>query len=167
MSHPRETLAVEGEGWCRVAYVDMARSHVKQLAREALGLADVVEDCDGDLPFRHGSAAVFVTVRSDGKRFKAWSRAVAGLRPTVAVLREVNDANLALETARVVVRGDCVFVEGVLPVEDATAAGFRALYDEVADAADRLGSMLVAVHGGATWFSDDDVCPGCGAGEES
>jgi hypothetical protein len=171
LSHPRETVDlegdVEGEGWYRVAYVDMARSHVKQLAREALGLADVLEDCDGDLPFRHGTAAVFVTVRTDGQRFKVWSRAVSGLKPTVAVLREVNDANLSLETARVVVRGDGVFVEGVLPVESGTPAGFRALYDEVAGLADRLGSMLVAVHGGATWFSDDDVCPECGAGEES
>ena len=142
----------------------MARSHVRELAREAFGLTEVKEDADGDLPFRAGTAAVFVTLRRDGLRLKVWSRAVAGLKPTVAVLREVNDANLGLETARVLCRGDHVYVEGVLPVEDCTPARLKDLFDEVADTADGLGQMLTAVHGGATWFDEaDEVCPGCGS----
>lgn len=150
-----------------MAFVDMARSHVKELVREGLGLREVVEDCDGDLPFRQGTAAWFISVRSDGQRLKVWSRAVLGLRATAAVLREVNDANLTLEAAKVVVRGDAVFVEGLLPVEDCTAQRLEALCLEVSQCADGLGQMLVAVHGGSTWFTDadDDVCPECGSSD--
>ena len=32
----------------------MARSHVKELAREAFELNELVVDADGDLPFHHG-----------------------------------------------------------------------------------------------------------------
>jgi hypothetical protein len=42
-----------------MAYVDMARSHVKELARQGIGLTELVEDFDGDLPFRRGTAAYF------------------------------------------------------------------------------------------------------------
>lgn len=41
---------------------DMARSHVKELAREAFGLDEVVVDEDGDLPFPYGTAMVYVSV---------------------------------------------------------------------------------------------------------
>lgn len=146
----------------------MARSHVKELVRQGLGLTEVVEDCDGDLPFRQGSAAWFISTREDGQRLRVWSRAVLGIKATAAVLREVNDANLSLEVARVVVRGQAVFVEGVLPVEDCSPERLELLCREVSMCADGLGQLLVAVHGGSTWFDDvgaagEGACPECGS----
>ncbi len=143
----------------------MARSHVKQLVRDGMGLTEVLEDCDGDLPFRQGSAAYFISTRADGLKVKVWSRAVAEVKPTVGVLREVNDANIGLETARVIVRGQHIYVEGVLPVEATTGEQLADLCREVAVVADELGSMVAAVHGGFTWFSGDDTECQCGAGE--
>lgn len=146
-----------------MAYVDMARSHVKELVREGMGLTELVEDCDGDLPFRRGRAAYFISTRMDGMKLRVWSRAVAEVKPTVGVLREVNDANLGLETARVVVRGLDVLVEGILPIDSCSAEQLADLCREVGGTADELGTMIVAVHGGSTWFSDDDTECHCGA----
>ena len=146
-----------------MAYVDMARSHVKELVRQGMDLTDLVEDCDGDLPFRRGTAAYFISTRMDGVKLRVWSRAVGDIKPTVAVLREVNAANVGLEIARVIVRGGDVFVEGILPIDPCSAEQLAELCLEVGLVADELGSMIAAVHGGSTWFSDDDNACQCGA----
>ena len=126
----------------------MARSHVKELAREAFELTEVVVDADGDLPFPHGTAVFYVSVVADGRLVRVWSRAVDGLAVTKPVLREVNDANAWLVLARTWVHDDAVMVEGCMPVETLAVRDFRALCLEVGSTADRLGSMLAAVHGG-------------------
>ena len=77
-----------------------------------------------------------------------WSRAVDGLAVTKPVLREVNDANAWLVLSRTWVQGNGVMVEGCLPVETMRSEDLRALCSEVGTTADRLGSMLSAVHGG-------------------
>jgi hypothetical protein len=146
----------------QMAYVDLARSHVKELVRQGMGLTELVEDCDGDLPFRRGTAAYFISTRLDGAKLRVWSRAVGEIKPTVAVLREVNAANAGLETARVIVRSDDVYVEGVLPIDTCTAEQLADLCLEVGVSADELGSLIAAVHGGTTWFSDDDSACQCG-----
>jgi hypothetical protein len=37
----------------------------------AFGLTQLVVDEDGDVPFRHGTARYYVTVRLDGRKVKA------------------------------------------------------------------------------------------------
>lgn len=126
----------------------MARSHVKELVREAFEVTEVVVDADGDLPFTNGTAVFYVSVVGGGRLVRVWSAAVQGLAVTKPVLREVNDANAALVLARAWVQGSGVMVEGCLPVETVRAEDLRALCAEVGATADRLGSMLAAVHGG-------------------
>lgn len=148
-----------------MAYVDMARSHVKELVREGMGVLEIAEDCDGDLPFRRGTALFFISTRADGMKVKVWSRILADVKPTVAVLREVNAANLGLEVARVLVRGRDVYAEGTLPVVSSTGDELAELCREVGGVADELGSMIAAVHGGSTWFSNDEADVGCGSAD--
>jgi len=52
---------VEGRRW-RLSYEDMARSHVKELVREAFELDEVVVDSDGDLPFPCGTAMFYASL---------------------------------------------------------------------------------------------------------
>ena len=139
----------------------MARSHVKELAREAFALEEVVVDDDGDLPFPCGTAMFYVSVVRDGRLVRVWSRAVTGIAPKKPVLREVNEANAGLVLARVYATGSGVWVEGCLPVEPLRADDLGRLCWEVGTTADRLGSMLSAVHGGHVVFPD-----GCEAGHE-
>jgi hypothetical protein len=144
-----------------LSYEDMARSHVKELVREAFGLGELVVDEDGDLPFPSGTAMFYVSVVSGGRLVRVWSRAVTGIEPKKAVLREINDANAGLVLARVHATGPCVWVEGCLPVESVAAGDLGRLCYEVGTTADRLGSMLAAVHGGSVAFPD-----GCDAEHE-
>lgn len=139
----------------------MARSHVKELAREAFELDEVVVDSDGDLPFTFGTAMAYASVERRGRLLRIWSRPVTGLHVNKAVLRELDEVNAGLVLARVYSQGSCVMVEGCLPVETLRPKDLGALLVEVGTTADRLGSMLAAVHGGHVLFPD-----GCEAGSQ-
>lgn len=131
-----------------MSYEGMARSHVKELAREAFELDEVVVDGDGDLPFPFGTAMTYVSVIRNGRVVRVWGRAVGGVHVDKAVRREVNQANAALTFGRVWIMGDQVLVEGCLPIEPMRPRDLAMLVMEVGFTADRLGSMLAAVHGG-------------------
>jgi hypothetical protein len=126
----------------------MARSHVKELVREAFELEEVVVDADGDLPFPCGTAMFYLSVVGDGRMLRVWSRAVAGIKVTKAVLQELNEVNGGMTVARVWATGSEVWVEGCLPVQTLRPCDVAALSHEVGTTADRLGSMLAAVFGG-------------------
>ena len=131
-----------------MAYEDMARSHVKELAREAFELEQVVEDADGDLPFPCGTAMVYVSVVGEGRIARVWSRVVAGVRISKALLCEINDVNAGLVSSRVWATHNEVWIEACLPVEVLRPCDLGFMLAEVGRTADRLGSMLAAVHGG-------------------
>lgn len=137
-----------------MSYTDMARSHVKELAREAFELEEVVVDADGDLPFPCGTAMVYLSVEHGGHVVRAWSAAVRGIEVRKAVLRELDEANGCALLARLYTRGSTVYVEGVLPVVTLRPQDLGRLVAEVGHAADRVGSMLAAVHGGHVAFPE-------------
>ena len=134
--------------WRRLSYEDMARSHVKELARNAFELDEVVVDADGDLPFPCGTAMFYLSVVGEGRLLRVWSRAVAGIKITKPVLQEINEVNAGMTVARVWATRAEVWVEGCLPVPTLRPCDVAALCHEVGTTADRLGSMLAAVYGG-------------------
>ena len=137
-----------------MSYEDMARSHVKELVREAFELDEVVVDEDGDLPFPCGTAMFYASVVRQGRVLRVWSRAVAGIHINKAVLREINEVNRGLVFARVSATDTAVWVEGCLPVETLRVSDVGFLCSEVGRTSDRIGSMLAAVHGGLVAFPD-------------
>lgn len=141
-----------------MSYEDMARSHVKELARQAFTLQEVVVDPDGDLPFPVGTAMVYVSVVYGGGLVRAWSWAVRGIRVTKAVLSELDAANAGAVLARLYTHHDVVVVEGMLPVKTLRPQDLGRLVVEVGQTADRVGVLLAAVHGGAVALPD-----GCGS----
>ena len=132
----------------------MARSHVKELLRAAFGWEQVVVDEDGDVPITCGTAMVYASVVARGRLVRVWSRAAAGVKPTKAVLREINDANCSTVVARVYAEHSAVWVEGHLPVEGLRSKDLKQLCIEVGELADRLGHLLTAVHGGSVTFPE-------------
>jgi len=132
----------------------MARSHVKQLVREAFELDEVVVDSAGDLPFACGTAWFYLSVSRRGRVLRAWSRAVVGIRVNKPVLREINEVNAGLTFARVWANDSEVWVEGCLPLETLQVRDVGAVCMEVGNTADKLGSMLAAVYGGRVAFPD-------------
>ena len=137
-----------------MSYEDMARSHVKELVREAFELDEVVVDSDGDLPFPCGTAMFYISLVREGRLVRVWSRAVGGLTINKAVLREINEVNRSLVFARVSATDSAVWVEACLPIESLGIYDLGFLCSEVGGTADRLGSMLAAVHGGLVAFPD-------------
>jgi hypothetical protein len=144
-----------------LSYEDTARSHVKELAREAFRLDHVVVDGDGNLPFPCGTAMFYVSVVRDGQLVQVWSQAVAGIKVNKAVLREINEVNAGLAVSRVYATDTRVIVEGCLPVETPRARDLGALCFEVGTTADKLGSLLAAAHRGHIMSPE-----GCDAGFE-
>jgi hypothetical protein len=142
-----------------MSYEDMARSHVQALAREAFELEQVVVDADGDLPFPCGSSMVYVSVVGEGQLMRVWSRVVGGLSMTKAVLKEINEVNAALVVSRVWATDSGVWIEACMPVEVLRPLDISCIVSEVGRTADRLGSMLAAVHGGRV------ACPEAAAHE--
>ena len=130
----------------------MARSHVKELLRKAFRWEQVLVDEDGDVPMPYGTAMVYASVIGRGRLVRVWSRAAAGVKPTKAVLREVNDANVSAGVARVYAAHSAVWVEGHFPVEGLRPKDLKQLCIEVGELADHLGQLITAVHGGAVTF---------------
>jgi len=133
----------------------MAHSHVQRLLREGMELDELEQDGDGDYAFRHGTAAYFLSVHPDGHAVRIWSHAVQGTKATAPVLREVNDANRRLVQSRAYVDGPTLVVECIVPVKPLTVAHLMGACHEVACTADRLGSLVAAVHGGQVWFDQE------------
>lgn len=132
----------------------MARSHVKELVREAFELDEVVVDEDGDLPFPCGTAMFYVSVTKKGRLVRVWSRAVFGIEVNKPVLREINEVNAGLTFARVWAQDHAVMVEGCLPVESLQVRDMGRLCWEVGTTAGEVGPLLAAVHGGHVAFPD-------------
>lgn len=145
-----------------MAYADLARSHVKECLREAFELETVHADDDGDFPFPFGTAVFFVSVRQDGQQVKVWSPAVTGLKPTAAVLREVNEVNTHLEQGRAYLKHGQLMIEGVLAVDSLTPDLIRELAVVIGSTADSVGQMVSAVHGGEVMLPEGEQdCDHC------
>lgn len=85
---------------------------------------------------------------------RVWSRAVSGIEIKKAVLREINEVNASLICSRVWASYDEVWIEACMPVEILRPLDVGFMVAEVGHTADRLGSMLAAIHGGRVAHPD-------------
>jgi hypothetical protein len=115
---------------------------------EGMELEEVKQDCDGDYPFRHGTAVYYLSVGRGGHLVKIWSHAVYGLKDTAPVLREINETNERLMHCRAYLSGGHLVLEAVLPIEPLTPDYLVAVCHEIGETADRVGQLMAAVHGG-------------------
>jgi len=76
------------------------RVYVERLLMEQFDTTSLVKDGDGDVPFSKGTSACFVTVEDRPLGVRVWGMAATGIRPTAAVLREVNELNQRPATRR-------------------------------------------------------------------
>lgn len=137
-----------------MSFIDMAHSHVQRMLREGMELDTVVQDNDGDYPFRAGTAMYYVSVGNHGHMVKVWSHAVYGLKRSKAVLREVNSTNERLTHGRAYLQAGHLVVEALVPVQFLTPAYLAAVCEEVGRTADRVGQLLATVHNGTLCFAD-------------
>lgn len=125
------------------------RAHVLRSLRRDLCTALLVPDDDGDVTLPVGEVPVVVRLLTGSPaQVRVWSAAAFCLPSTVKVLREVNDVNVGLSGARCFLVDGTLYVAGELEVVSVEPGELGRLVLRVGTTATRVGSLLVAVHGG-------------------
>jgi hypothetical protein len=132
------------------------RSHVELLLQREWQVRRVLADDDGDFPFRHGTAACYVSVLdSDPPMVRVFAHAAYGLKPTLKVLREINEIQGRCLSARVELRRDVAVVSQTVSPIGLTQPVLAQAVDAVGSVADDVGMLLAAMFDGATPFKHE------------
>ncbi|HEX4018235.1 MAG TPA: YbjN domain-containing protein [Frankiaceae bacterium] len=133
------------------------RAHVRECLQEMWEVCRVEVDADGDVPFRSGSAAGWVSaVEGKPPLVRVWAHVAYGVKQNASVLRELNDINRRSRTAHVYWDEGFVVVEQTLHADGVDVATLGQAWSAVSSVANDLGPMLAAVHGGSTPFSVEE-----------
>jgi hypothetical protein len=129
------------------------KSHVELLLQREWDLCRVIADSDGDFPFRHGTAACYVSVLDiDPPMVRVFAHAAYGLKPTLKLLRELNEIQRRALSARVELRNDVVVVSQTLSPLGLTQPVLAQAMDAVATVAADIGTLLAGMFDGSTPF---------------
>ena len=129
------------------------RSHVELLLQREWDVCRVLSDEDGDFPYRHGTAACYVSVLDlDPPMVRVFAHAAYGLKPTLKVLREINDVQSRATSARVELRRDVVVVSQTVSPIGLTQPVLAQAMDAVGSVADDIGTLFAAMFDGTTPF---------------
>lgn len=140
-----------------MSYLDALLSHLYQSVCDDLGLTGLVRDGDGDYPLEVDGVRCWAKALQpdeDGPVLvRVWSRAAVGVKRSLKVLAELNDANTGWTQVRCVWEGDTVFVAGEIELESVEPGELGRLSMSVAAKAQHLGELITAVHGGTPAFA--------------
>ena len=130
------------------------QTYVRTLMSAILG-EPAQQDGDGDFFVTGDTAQAWVRVEtSEPLGVQVFAIAATGVPAKLAVLREINEANLADPAIRVVLPSHgSLMVDYRLFADAVTEDNLRAVIGRVLAVADRIGPMLTAVHGGSTPIS--------------
>ena len=131
-------------------------AYVVQCLQDIWDVRRVHIDDDGDVPFRSGTAACWVSVIDADPLFvRVWAYAVTGIKPTAPVLRELNEINRRSRTATAYWADAAVVVEQTLHADGVDRTTLLHACEAVSTVANGLG-VMAAVYGGATPFPVED-----------
>ena len=131
-----------------MSFEDMAHSHVQRLLREGMELTEIKADTDGDYAFGHRGIGYWVSVLPEGHMIRVWAMPARYIKPTVGVLREVNDLNASYRFSHAYLQDGTLTIEAFLPLLLIDTHFLMAVCHEVKCSADRVGVLLSTVHGG-------------------
>lgn len=92
---------------------------------------------------------VVVDVDTTPEAVRVQAEVVDGLRPTAAVLREVNELNRELRWVRLVLDRDCLVVSADLVAESVEPGELGLAVRQVVEVANGPARLLATVHGGS------------------
>lgn len=129
------------------------RSHVERLLQEVWDTGQVHADCDGDYPFRAGTAACWVTVMDcEPTMVRVFAHAAFGLKPSLKLYRELNEIQSRALSAHVAFGDDVVMVSQTISPIGLTAPVLAQALAAVSGVAEDIGSLVAAMFGGSTPF---------------
>lgn len=128
------------------------RAYVESLLREVWD-GDVVEDGDGDWPFRHGTAACWVAARPyPSWRVEVFAHVAFEVKQSARLLRELNEMNGLLVHGRVYWRDGVVVAATGIQAEHVDEESLIEACAAIGAMADDLGALLAAMFDGRTPF---------------
>ena len=127
------------------------RSHVERLLQDEWEVCTVVADGDGDYGFRFGRAACWVSVlASEPVMVRVFAHAAVGVKPTLAVLRELNDIQCRALSSSISIEDGIVHVVQTLSPIGLTQPVLAQAMKSVGGVANDIGVLMAGVFGGAT-----------------
>lgn len=137
---------------------DWFRSHVERCLQDGRDVPRVVQDGDGDYPFRSGSAACYVSIAAeDVPTFtRVWALAAVDVRRSAKLMAELNDINVRALTARIYWADGSVVVEQMLIAEAVSVESLHEACEAVGSAADYYGVLIAAGFAGRARFDAVD-----------
>lgn len=130
------------------------RSHVEQLLECEWDACRLNVDGDGDYPFRSGTAACWVSVLdTDPVMVRVFAHAAYGLKPSLKLLKELNDIQRRALSCRIELGDGVVVVSQTISPYGLTHPVLRQAINAVATVAEDIGTLLAAVFGGSTPFA--------------
>ena len=132
--------------------IDWFRSHVERCLQDGWEAPRVVQDGDGDYPFRFGTAACFVsiTVGEVPTFVRVWAMAALEVKKSAKLLAELNEINARTLTARIHWADGSVVVEQMLIAEAVSTESLDQACHAVGTLADHCGSLIAAGFAGRT-----------------
>jgi len=130
-------------------------ARVRAVLKAFLEVDELVVDDDGDIPIRHGSAAVYVRVIDEPPTIMLFSPLVFGIEAGEAVLEEVNRLNNVTQFAHLCLAADAIVLSTELFGEPFVPDHLIDAYVVVSQLADELDDHLQEQFGGKVFFGED------------
>jgi hypothetical protein len=127
------------------------RSHVEQLLESEWDVCRVEVDCDGDVPFRSGTAQCWVSVLDvDPPMVRVFAHAAFGLKPSLKLFRELNEVQHRALSTRVEYSNGIVLVSQTISPIGLTQPVLAQALGAVSTVANDVGLLLAAMFDGQT-----------------
>jgi hypothetical protein len=131
--------------------IQLIRSSVEQLLREIWSIDTVRVDTDGDMPFRYGSAACWVSVLDTRPAMvRVFAHAAYDVGASARLLVELNDIQLATLSATVAWCDGTVLISQTLSPHGLNPSTLRQAMRAVAGVANDVGPLLAGLFDGET-----------------
>jgi hypothetical protein len=137
------------------------RSHVERVLQDEWGACRVAADDDGDYPFRRGTAVGWVSVLegTDAPMVRVWAHAATRLKPTAALLRELNEIQGRCLSASVQWMNGLVIVSQTISAIGLTQPVLAQALNAVGGVADDIGLLLAGMFNGSTPYPAEQPEP--------
>ncbi|HEV7192538.1 MAG TPA: hypothetical protein VGN35_04960 [Jatrophihabitantaceae bacterium] len=127
------------------------RSHVERLLQAEWDTCRVIEDDDGDYPFRGETSACWVSiVDSTPVMVRVFAHAAHGIKPSAKVYAELNDIQSRALSAAVSWSGGVVLVTQTISPIGLTQPVLAQAMRAVMGVADDVGTLIASSFGGST-----------------
>ncbi len=142
---------------------DQLEQWLEDTLKRELGADEIIRDEDGDIPIRHGSAMVYVSVidvESELPLIRVFAPLLEDFALRPEVYEAVNSINRQVPFARAIVDPDIrqiVLAADLFIFDQMSSEQLMATIELIGENADHFDTMLKKRFGGTTAFDDEDA----------